>query len=579
MYHFYGLTAMKPHTTIFSLFRNTIAGTTTRRSTVVFSLIAIILLGVAPALAQVESFSPVFTVNTEGNIYIIGNVNVTCASSGTCTAAQGGAVYQDNDFNSVYVDVDGDASTTNSSTANFTKSSTGSVLFAALFWGGVAPSSGSLTSVKFAVPGGSYQTVTGSVNSTSYGYRAYADVTSLVQAGAGTGTYKVGNVPLKTGSTNQFGGWALVIVIRDTTDLFRNLKVYKGFDQVESGHNIDLSISGFKTPPAGPINTQFGFVVFDGDKGDNSETTYFRDSLKLNTTYLYDAVNPINDIFNSTISRLGTNLSDKNPNYINTLGLDIDVIDASNILNHSDTSCVFRMTTGGETYIPFCITSSIQLYSPIMTIDKIAHDENAGFLEPSDTILYTIQVDNSGYDAATYLTLYDTIPQHTFYVPGTISVTKGANLGAKTDALGDDQADYDSTANRIVIRLAAGANNVNGGTMAPSETTMVQFKVRIDPNTLDSTYVNNRAYLNYNSLQFGSAFADAGIPALVIVYHPVDLLLTQTATTTTPEIYHRDTIITTIKNLGTYDADSVSVENTFLSGLSIWTVRCARNIL
>jgi len=517
------------------------------------------------ANAQVqEAFNAIYSANTEGNIYIIGNTNLTCSPSGTCTSAQGGADYQNNDFNSVYVNVDGLSSPANSSTANFTKPTNGSVVFAALFWGG-ASSSSSRNQVSFKTPAAGYQTITGTVASSSYGYQGYADVTTLVQAG-GSGTYGAGKIQLNVGSTNQFGGWALVIVIHDSTDLFRNLKVYKGFAQISSGNPVTLSISGFKTPPAGSVNTQFGFVSFDGDRGDPG-SQFLGDSLRLNTSagnfYLTDALNPVNDVFNSTTTRLGTRISAKNPDYVNNLGIDIDVIDISNRIPNGDTSVTLRLSTGGETYIPGVITTSIELYSPIMTALKLANDINGGYLEPSDTIEYTVQIDNSGYDSATELVMYDTIPQYAIYVPGTLQVTSGYNIGAKTDASGDDQGEFDIAGNRIVFRLSNGANQSLGGTMAPSETTTVTFRMIVDPAALDSTLINNTVRLSYKSLQFGNAFARAGIPSLVRVLHPADITLGMSVTNPTPEQSHQDTIYVTAGNLGSYNADSVRVSTPF----------------
>ncbi|TAK58377.1 MAG: T9SS type A sorting domain-containing protein [Bacteroidetes bacterium] len=540
--------------------------------------------------AQVtEAFNAIYSANIEGNIFIVGNTNVTCSPSGSCTTAQNGGAAQNNGFNSVYVNVDGLSSPANSSTANFTKPANGSVVFAALFWGGVSSSS-SRNQVSFKTPAAGYQTVTGTVVSSSYGYQSYADVTSLVQAG-GTGTYGVGKIQLSVGSTNQFGGWSLAIVIRDTTDLFRNLRVYKGFAQISSGNPVTLSISGFKTPPAGPVNTYFGFVAYDGDKSSGSDI-YRGDSLRMNTSagafYLSDALNPNNDVFNSTISRLGSHITAKNPNYVNQLGLDIDVIDISNSIPNGDTSITLRLSTGGETYIPGVITTAIELYSPVMTALKLANDINGEYLEPSDTIEYTVQIDNSGFDSATELVLYDTIPQYADYVPGTLAITSGYNVGAKTDNTGDDQAEYDAIGDRLVIRLSNGANAALGGTMAPSETTTVTFRMIVEPTALDSTLITNTVRLSYKSLQFGNAFARAGIPSLVRVLHPADITLGVTTTNPTPQKSHLDTIYVTAGNTGSYDADSVRVsvpfppnllyysssqtQGTFNSATYIWNV-------
>ena len=61
----------------------------------------------------------------------------------------------------VFVDIDGDASTFNSSSANFTTGSCNRVVYAGLYWGAVgAPSTPAPNEVKFKIPGGTYQDLT-----------------------------------------------------------------------------------------------------------------------------------------------------------------------------------------------------------------------------------------------------------------------------------------------------------------------------------------------------------------------------------------------------------------------------------
>ena len=92
---------------------------------------------------------------------------------------------------------------------------------------------------------------------------------------------------------------------------------------------LDIPVSGFVDPSSGPVNTSLGFIAWEGDRGSTG------DSAVLNATTLSDATNPANNFFNSSISAFGSNVTTKNPNYVNQLGYDADIVNASGILANS----------------------------------------------------------------------------------------------------------------------------------------------------------------------------------------------------------------------------------------------------
>ena len=84
---------------------------------------------------------------------------------------------------------------------------------------------------------------------------------------AGAGTYSVANVQAGTGG-DRYAGWTLVVAYSDPTQPPRNLTVDDGFVTVSSGSPpITIPVSGFKTPPTGPVRTTVGFVAYEGDAG------------------------------------------------------------------------------------------------------------------------------------------------------------------------------------------------------------------------------------------------------------------------------------------------------------------------
>jgi large repetitive protein len=281
------------------------------------------------SMAQVITpFTTRFTTNAKGDIAAIGNTLMTCPpGNANCAAAQmgTGTLLNNNDFAMVRVDVDSDATTFTSSRAALTLPPGASVLFAALYWGAdtsagtsgmAAPNAALRTQVLFQTPTATtYTPLTGTqIGISGTRYHAFANVTSLVQA-AGNGTYTVANVQSGTGN-DRYAGWSLVIAYTDPSEPPRNLTIFDGFAIVSSGNpNVSFPVSGFLTPPSGPVNTRLGTVGYEGDLG------FTGDSLRLNNTTISNALNPPNNFFNSTITRLGARITAKTPDYINNLGL------------------------------------------------------------------------------------------------------------------------------------------------------------------------------------------------------------------------------------------------------------------
>jgi uncharacterized repeat protein (TIGR01451 family) len=470
--------------------------------------LALVALAVAfsarPALAADRAFGVRFDVNETGDITIVANTIMTCPSSSpTCPAARGGAASNNNSFVMTYVDVDTDATTFDSSSATLSMPAGATALFAGLYWdsdtsagvGGVAaPDPSANDTVLFAPPGGGYATITAAQLDTSTSqparYQGFADVTSTVQS-AGNGTYTVADVQAGTGQ-DRYGGWALVVAYKDSSQPPRNLTVFDGFQTVTSANpDVAIPVSGFVTPLSGPVNTTLGFVAGEGDRGLTG------DSARLNSTTLSDAANPATNFFNSSISRFGANVTTKNPNYVNQLGFDADLVDASGILANGATSATIHVHTVGDTYFPGVVTFATELFAPNVQPEKAATDLNGGALEQSDVIEYAISGTNSGQDGAADTIVTDPVPSGTSYVPSSLVIVSspGGIAGPKTDASGDDQAEF--TGSDVVFRVGAGADAANGGLVGPGESFEVRFRVQVDAPLPDGTTITNQATASF----------------------------------------------------------------------------------
>ena len=326
----------------------------------ILPLIALLtgLLAAAPAHAADTSFSLRYAQTLHGNLSAVGNTLMSCPTAATnCAAARAGSSYSDNDFNMTYVDVDTDGSTWDSSSATLTLPAGSTVTWAGLYWaadtsggsGGSADTHpGTRDQVKLKAGSGAYQTVTAASgnlltsSSQPTRYRGFADVTSLV---TGSGTYTVANVKAGTGS-DRFAGWGLFVAYRDAAQTLRHINVYDGLGTVDATHTFTTMIAPFQTPATGPVTTNMGLLSFEGDPG------YATETMKLNATTFSNALNPANNVFNSTISANGAHVTAKNPNYVNQLGMDLDSQSATGALVNSQSSTTLAFTSTQDYFVP-----------------------------------------------------------------------------------------------------------------------------------------------------------------------------------------------------------------------------------
>lgn len=154
---------------------------------------------------------------------------------------------------------------------------------------------------------------------------SFKDVTSIVQ-NAGPGTYTGADISAATGF-GSYAAWSLVVVTRDPSLPQRRLVVFDGFGTIRNNPATDqtlgITLNNLSTSSQGQVDVRLGAVVFEGDAG------LVGDQFQLSspggpTTYLSDARNPVNNVFNSTVSDNGVEVPGRNPE-IDTFGMDADV--------------------------------------------------------------------------------------------------------------------------------------------------------------------------------------------------------------------------------------------------------------
>jgi len=336
-------------------------------------------------------------------------------------------------------------------------------------------------------------------------FQAVADVTALVQA-QGDGVYRftgidqtVDIVGLNRNVT--YAAWSLVVLYQDPSEPARNLTVFDGLDVVDGNNNVTANLSGFLVPQAG-FDAKLGVISYEGDDQAGGDRLLFGTAPLNNGDALTDPENPAADFFNSSRSFLGMPVSNAGdlPQLTGTArsmgSFDLDVVDITSRLSAGQTMADIEATTNGDVYYLGAFITSVSTLKPDYTSStKAVVDKNGGLLEPGDELEYTIDAINQGNDTAIDVVLTDPIPVGTTYLPGSLEIVSGdPGAGSLTDMAGDDAGEFDTMNNQVVVRLGAGADANNGGTMAIGEQTIIRFSVTVDEGAMGT--ISNQATVN-----------------------------------------------------------------------------------
>ena len=395
----------------------------------------------SPRTSTTSPSQEIYTI--KGDFSMIGNTNLTLLNYGNNT---------NNNNDMIYVDVDTDINTFNSSSAELTFSTeNGSIpecseiIYAGLYWSGRAGADETFDVTRNGITKtfnkrkvlindpnnqGYVEIFANSVadvtepnkniyfpsGSEGNMYSAYAEITSYVQQN-GIGSYTVADVATLEGNpdnTGYYGGWGMVVIYENSKMNWRDITVFDGHAYVTSGGGERfIDISGFKTAQNGPINIKLGVMAGEGDVGvGGDELRILRqdNGLYERLSHSGNAANP-NNFFNSSINTGG---NARNPNLQNNTGLDIAMFNIDNTGNGiignglpgtSTQSTRFRYSSTRDTYIIYNLTFSVDAYIPepegVLTTTSINGDANPSSLSltPGGNAEYKIEIKNTGTEA------------------------------------------------------------------------------------------------------------------------------------------------------------------------------------
>lgn len=527
-------------------------------------------------VAPSSTFPERFTVNVAGDLILTGNTLLTCPTSASgCTKSQqgSGSKLNNNNFSMVRVDIDDDPTTTTSSSAELRYPDGAPVLFAGLYWG--AGASGNQArgnvpagagAIKIQLPGDSEyrdlqadEVATISTTGANKTYSAYADVTALVTE-SGVGSYTIANVAADTG-VNHFAGWSLIVVYADATEPVRAISVFDGLVSVTKGSPATIDVSGFRTPPTGPVRTALGVVAYEGDLGISG------DQFTLNGRALGDSVRPTSNFFNSAITTQGGHLAGKTPNYRNQLGFDAGIVDATGRIDNDATSARFQASSTGDQYYPVALTFSTELFSPRFAAEKSGLDLNGDVLRAGDEIEYTLNLRNDvtvdNGDSSTDTVITDVLPAGATYVPDSLTLDG--------EPLSDSDPRVTLASDRLVVRVGTGADATSGGTLGIGDSVSIRYRMRVDTSTPHNTRLSNDFSVAGNAATSGFAVSGrSNLVSLTVISTDADLAVDKTANSTaTPPAAtagRSASYAIAVRNLGPGSATAVEVLDTLPVG-------------
>ncbi|WP_242093830.1 T9SS type B sorting domain-containing protein [Aestuariivivens sediminicola] len=401
------------------------------------------------------------------------------------------------DISMQYIDIDSDASTFSSSSADLqlhlqedgSPTTCYRVAYAGLYWGAILQSGSraDIDKVKFKLPGTTdYIDITGEIiydaivdpipsepgEPGNTPYACYAEVTDLLSGLTDIeGAYTVANVTSGLGLNNSTGlaaGWTLIVIYEDPNLHMKSFNIFDGFSHIYDGHQETVPVTGFATPPAGNIDLQFAYAALDGDR------TKRATKLEINGKEVTTPFRSANKFFGSVIENENGVSHPRVPNSANTLGYDTGFLEIINsepeFIKNGDTSADFRLQVArgqADPIFAFLGAFAVDIIAPDIDLTKTVHDEFGNDIDGADVYLgdrlfYEITYQSVGNDNVTEFTIKDVLPDNIIFDPNTdidLSNAGGATLLSWDPvtrtlifSIPDESVEVDDPA--FVIRLA-----------------------------------------------------------------------------------------------------------------------------
>ncbi|WP_416336655.1 isopeptide-forming domain-containing fimbrial protein [Enterococcus faecalis] len=333
----------------------------------------------------------------------------------------------------------------------------------------------------------------------------HLDIKALLQGDkSATGSYTLADIPMTSSLNGQyqyynFSGWSLFVVTKDQASKSRAFSIYYGARGNAAGTNNEFTMSNFLTAKQGNLDPIVTWFTVQGDKywtGDNAQIKNSAGTW----ANISNTLNPVNNAMNATVTDNDEHMVDKYPgkfapDHPNFLDIDIDrMAIPEGVLNAGQNQINFRTTSSGDDYSTNAIGFAVNAETPEFEIKKEIVEPKETY-KVGETITYRVSLKNTKTDSEAINSVSkDALDGRLNYLPGSLKIISGPNSGEKTDALGDDQAEYDETNKQIIVRVGNDATATQGGSYkADTAETIYEFKAQINERAKANELVPNSA--------------------------------------------------------------------------------------
>ncbi len=311
--------------------------------------------------------------------------------------------------------------------------------------------------IKFSTPAGEHfnvvpnHTYSGSKLGSGFGingtyYSNYADVTQLLQmSNSKGGSYTLANIPYPNSNTAynygyySFAGWYMLVITKDKSQTRKAFTVYDGgLKRAGSSGFKVFTLKDFIAAKSGQLDPKVSVFAVQGDR------YWLYDKLEIDIDgknkfkEITDELNPLNNIFNSTISEYGQHMRDKypgtfDPDYRNNLGIDADLIKLpEGYIKPGQKEIKLRAYTSGDDYVLNTLAFAVNATAPELDIDKEVVVNVKEKYESGDEVTYRLKVKNIEPNSSAVDTkIEDVLDSRLKFIPKSVKIISGPNAGIK----------------------------------------------------------------------------------------------------------------------------------------------------